>query len=91
LFDFYNEIFLRLIQDVTNYGALIFFAMIFVFTKIKMILSVCAAVSTIDDNSCFFFVNIFCRGGSSKLLLYCWYAVLFCCAEWHIIGVLCRL
>jgi len=33
LFDFYNEIFLRVIQDVTNDGAVAFFAMIFTFTK----------------------------------------------------------
>jgi len=33
LFDFYNEIFLRVIQDVTNAGAVIFFPMIFIFTK----------------------------------------------------------
>jgi len=58
--------------------------------KIKMILSLCAALITIDDNSCYFIVNIFRRGGSSKLLLYCWYAALFCCAEWHMC-VLCRL
>ena len=29
LFDFYNEIFLRVYQDVTNDGAAVFFAMIF--------------------------------------------------------------
>jgi len=33
LFDFYNEIFLTMIQDVTNDGAVVFFAMIFIFTK----------------------------------------------------------
>jgi len=33
LFDFYNEIFLRVIQDVTNDGAVVFFAMVFIFTK----------------------------------------------------------
>jgi len=68
LFDLCNEIFLRVIQDFTNDGAVVFFAMIFMFTKIKMILSVCAALITIDDNSCYFIVNIFRRGGSSKLL-----------------------
>jgi len=53
-----------------------------------MILSVCAALITIDDNnSCYFIVNIFRRGGSSKLLQY---AALFCCAEWRMC-VLCRL
>jgi len=31
--------------------------MIFIFTKIKIILSVCAAFITIDDNSCYFIVN----------------------------------
>jgi len=29
-FDFYNEIFLRVIQDVTNDGGSVFFAMIFI-------------------------------------------------------------
>jgi len=33
LFDFYNEIFLRLIQDVTNDGAVVLFVIIFIFTK----------------------------------------------------------
>jgi len=33
LFDFYNKIFLRVIQDVTNDGAVVFFAMNFIFTK----------------------------------------------------------
>jgi len=32
LFDFYNEISLRVIQDVTNDGGSIFFAMVFKFT-----------------------------------------------------------
>jgi len=37
LFDFYNEISLRVIQDVRNYGGSVFFAMVFIFTnKIKM-------------------------------------------------------
>jgi len=47
-----------------------------------MVLPVCAALITIDDNSCYFIVNIFQEVGSSKLLLYCWYAALVCCAEW---------
>jgi len=55
-----------------------------------MILSVCAALTTIDDNSRYLIVNIFRRGGSRKLLSYCWYAALFCCAEWHTCA-LCRL
>jgi len=33
LFNFYNKIFLRVIQDVTNDGAVVFSAMIFIFTK----------------------------------------------------------
>jgi len=33
LFDFYNEIFLKVIQDVTNDGGSVFFAMVFIFTK----------------------------------------------------------
>jgi len=52
-----------------------------------MILSVYAAIITINDDSCYFIVNIFRRGGSSKLLLYCWCAALFSCAE---SGVCCR-
>ena len=33
MFDFYNEIFLKVIQDVTNDGGSVFFAMVFIFTK----------------------------------------------------------
>jgi len=33
LFHFYNKSFLRAIQDATNDGAAVFFAMIFTFTK----------------------------------------------------------
>jgi len=33
LFDFYYEIFLRMLQDVINDGAVVFFAMIFIFAK----------------------------------------------------------
>jgi len=34
LFDFYNEIFLRVFPDVTNNGAVVFFAItVFIFTK----------------------------------------------------------
>jgi len=35
LFDFYNEIYLRMIRDVTNYGGRgrVFFAIISIFTK----------------------------------------------------------
>jgi len=32
-FDFYNEISRRVIQDVTNDGGSVFFAMVFMFTK----------------------------------------------------------
>ena len=45
------------------------------FKKIKIILSV--GLITINDNSCFFIVNFFRRSGSSKVLLYCWFAALF--------------
>jgi len=69
-FDFYNEIFLRAIQDVRNDGCSVFFAMFF-------ILSVCAALITITINSCYFIINFFRPGESSKLLLYCWYSALF--------------
>ena len=75
---FLNEIFLRVIQDVTNDGAVVFFAMIFVFTKNQNdFLSMCCT-HHIQNNSCYFIVNIFWRGESSKLILYCWYAVLLC-------------
>jgi len=69
LFDFYYEVFLRVIQDVKNDGAVVFFAMIFILysQKIKMNFSVCVALITIDDNSCYYIVNIFRRGGSSRL------------------------
>jgi len=80
-FDFYNDIFLRVIQDVTNDGGSVFLDMVF-------ILSVCAALTVINGNSCYFIVNFFRPSGSRKLLLYCWYAALFvvlngicaCCA-----------
>jgi len=45
-FDFYKEIFLRVIQDVTNDGTVVFFAMIFIFTKNQNDLSICAALIT---------------------------------------------
>jgi len=50
------------IPDVTNDSGSVFFAMVF-------ILSVCAALITISDNSRYFIVNFFQRSGSSKLLL----------------------
>jgi len=65
-YDFYNESFLRVIQDVTNDGGSVSFAMLF-------ILSVCAALITINGNSCYFIVNFFRPSGSSELLLYCWH------------------
>jgi len=51
-FDFYNEIFLRVIQDITNDGGSVFFAVVF-------ILTVCSALITINGNSCYFIVNFF--------------------------------
>jgi len=33
LFDFYNEFFLKVMQDVTYNGAAVFFTMLFIFTK----------------------------------------------------------
>jgi len=63
-FDFYNEIFLRVIQDVTNDSRSVFFAIVFM-------LSVFAALIAINGNrnSCYFIVNFFRPSGSSKLLL----------------------
>jgi len=39
--------------------------------------TVCAGLITINGDSFYFIVNFFPPSGSSKLLLYCWYAVLF--------------
>jgi len=63
-FDFYNEIFLRGIQDVRNDGGSVFFAMVFILTT-------CVALIRTNGNSCYFIVNFFRPSGSSKLLLYC--------------------
>jgi len=58
------------IQDVTNDGVLLFSLLWFLYSqKIKMILSVCAALITVDDNSCYVIVNIFLRGGSSVAIV----------------------
>ena len=59
LFDFYNENFLRVIQDVTNDGAVVFLLWFLYSQKIKTVLSVNAALITIDENLCYFIVNIF--------------------------------
>jgi len=49
-FVFYNEISLVVIQDVKNDSGSVCIAMVFIFTqKIKIILTVCAALITIDD------------------------------------------
>ena len=77
-FDFYNEIFLRVIQNVTNNRGGVF--------ALFFILSVCTALITINGNSCYFIVNLFRPSGSSELLVCCF----VCCAEWHMC-VLCRL
>jgi len=66
-FDFYNEIFLNVIQDVTNDGGSVFFA----------IFLCCAALITINGNSCYFIAIFFQPSGSSELPLYCWYAAIF--------------
>jgi len=52
LFDFYNETYLRVIQDVTNDGAVVFFVMIFIFTKNRndVVSRLYAALITINDN-----------------------------------------
>ena len=71
-----------MLQDVTSDGGSVFFAMVF-------ILTVCAALITINGNSCYFIVNFLRPSGSSKLFLYCW-CMLLCCAEWHMC-VSCRL
>jgi len=44
--DFYNEIFLRVIQDVTNDGGSVFFTIVFVLS-----VCLCAALITISGNS----------------------------------------
>ena len=82
-----------MIQDVTNDGVSVFFTMVFIFTKNQNDFSVCPALITINDNSCYFIINFFRRSGGSKLLLYSIAGMLFvCCAEWHNdTCVLCRL
>jgi len=57
-------------EGVTTDGGSVFFAMVF-------ILSVCAALITINRNSCYFIITFFWPSGSSKLLVRCWYAALF--------------
>jgi len=59
LLDFYNDISLRVIQDATNDGGSVFFAMGYIHTNIKILLSVCAALITINDNSCYFIISFF--------------------------------
>jgi len=50
-----------MIQDVTNYGGRVVFSLLwFLYSqKIKMILLLCAALITINDNSCYFIVIFF--------------------------------
>jgi len=59
LLDFYNDISIRVIQDVTNDGGSFFFAMGYIHTNIKILLSVRAALITINDNSCYFIMTFF--------------------------------
>ena len=47
-----------MIKDVTNDGGSVFFATVF-------ILSICAALITINGNSCYSIVNFFQPSGSS--------------------------
>ena len=77
LFDFYNEISRRVIQDVTNNGVSVFFAMALICKKIKIILSVCATLITIDDNLCYFMIMFFSRGVelASLIMLLCFLLV----------------
>jgi len=70
----------------------VFSLMVFIFTRNQKFLSVCAALITINDNSCYFIINFFRRSGNSKFLLYCWYAALLCWIRVAlIVCVLCRL
>ena len=53
--------------------------------KIKIILSVCAALITINDNSCYF-ITFFHGSGSS----YSYNAgMLLACVEWHTVAYVC--
>jgi len=56
---FYNNISLRVIQDVTNDCGSVFFAMSYIHNNIKILLSVCAALIAINDNSCYFIISFF--------------------------------
>ena len=55
LFDFYNEIFLRVIEDITNDVSLptVYKVVFILMQQIAMVLSVCVALIIINDNSCF--------------------------------------
>jgi len=84
----YFEISLRVIHDVTNDGGSAFFTIVFIFTqKIKIILSVCAALITINDNSCYFIIYFVPAKWKSKVFYNA--GMLHCCAEWQC--VLCTL
>jgi len=59
LLDFYNDISLRVIQDGTNDGGCVFIAVGCIHKNIKSLLSVCAALITINDSLCYFVVSFF--------------------------------
>jgi len=72
LFYFYNEISLKVIQDVTNDDGSVVFAMVFIFTKKSKLFCQYAVHS---PQSMIIRVTLslfFRRNGSSELLLQCW-------------------
>ena len=63
---------------------------VFVFFAMLFILSVCAALITINGNSCYFIANFYGQVevvSCSYIAGICYFV---CCAEWHV-RVLCRL
>ena len=83
-------------EDVTNVEMMVqVFSLLcfFIHKKIKMILSVCAALITINDNSCYLIVNFFpaqmeevnCSYVSGYAALLCWVAYdndIYMCVMW---------
>jgi len=67
--------------------------LVFIFTKNQNDLSVCAALITINVNSCYFIVNFLSGGvGEHETALVLLVCCSVCCAEWHNdMCVLCRL
>ena len=85
--DFYNDISMRLIQDVTNDGGCVFFAMGYIHKNIKSLLSVCAALITINDVSCYFIISFFFR--EVEVVSYFYNAAVLVCCSFAVLSCIC--